>query len=274
MNSLAQADQRSWWSGRLTRRDAPSRPHVVTILERTESGSGVLSAITSEGEHAWIKGIGNAHDDQALVTERMVCGVSEALGLPVAPSQIVDVPASLAGHPLDKFGTHILRAGPAHASLNIEGAQEIDQLVHRDRDHNASRHAGVFAMWDLFLGQDQQWIYQTGEGYSTWSFDHSLWLARGEGDWHEAMLLDLVDSDWSAQEPSVGIDPEALNLTAARLRELSPSDLLATAASVPIEWGSPDSELEALCWFLYRRSRQVAERLEVMSHGLADANEA
>lgn len=272
VESLASPYERSWWNGKV------SRPHttvprlsVKAILDRTFSGSGVLKAVTSDREIAWIKGIGNGHGNQALVTERVVAGVSEHLDLPAVPTYVVDVPNVFSGYTLDKDRQTRLSPGPAHASTHIEDAVERDKLDLRNRDNNPIRHAGVAAMWDLFLGQDDQWLYDIQNDYSTWSYDHGLWLARSTNDWDEQMLRNLCDQEWQVRVDPRGFDPYALRDLAARLRSIEPTALISVAESVPVEWGTPDTDLEALCWFIYRRSRRVAGRLEVMSDELPDA---
>ncbi|MBA8920409.1 hypothetical protein [Nesterenkonia jeotgali] len=260
---------RAWWIGRLQRATVTScEDHVVAVLGRTYSGSGVLKVLSSTGEVEWVKAMGNAQGNQALTTERVVSGISDHLKLPAVDSHIIHIPGAFQGFEMDQWGQYRVVAGPAHASKHVEGAREGDSMKYRDRDSNAQRQAGIFAMWDLFLGQDEQWIYDTSKDYSIWSFDHSLWLTRGEGDWNEELLTRLDSREWQPYVTPAGLDPSALMQYAERLRRIEPAELIQVMNSVPVEWGTTDSDLEALAWFIYRRSSEVADRLEKMSDGI------
>lgn len=261
--------ERTWWDGQLQRAAVTHcEEHVVAVLDRTYSGSGVLKVLTSSGEVEWVKAMGNAQGNQALTTERVVSGISDHLELPAVDAHVVLIPDVFQGYSMDTWGQHRVVAGPAHASRHVEGAREGDAMKHRHRDGNAQRQAGIYAMWDLFLGQDEQWIYDTSKDYSIWSFDHSLWLTRGEGDWDEELLTRLSGREWQPQVSPTGIDPAALTQYATRLRAIEPTELIDVMNSVPVEWGTTDSDLEALAWFIYSRSSEVADRLEKMSDGI------
>jgi len=129
------------------------------------------------------------------------------------------------------------------------------------RDDNARRQAAMAGLWDLCVGEDPQWLYETGAAYSMWSYDHGLWFTTGEGDWDQSVLQRLVATDSSLAMLPAGASRERLTETAEAIENLSPETLLSVMSAVPVEWGTDDRDLEAMAWFLYARRSPVAERL-------------
>ena len=92
------------------------------------------------------------------------------------------------------------------------------------------------------------------------------WGDRSLGiDWNEQILVRLLGVDGSYPSPPDGLDVDELVRTAEAIEAISPPDLLAVVLAVPVEWGTSDSDLEAMAWFLYLRRRPVARRIRSLA---------
>lgn len=218
----------TWWHGRLAgSRIVEPADTVMTVLFATDSGCSTFRAMTESGDIYWVEAMGNGQDDQTLVTEQVVAGIGTVMGLCVRPECVLRVPENLAGQVLEN--DYRLRAGLAHGSAHLEAAEEVGSFEHRHTDHNAQRQVDIYGLWDLFLGQDEQWLCDQAGDYSIWSFDHSLWLARGGGDWDEETLIRLVDVPWPAMPSPTGLDQAAFHDVARRMLHITPEQSLTTA---------------------------------------------
>jgi len=114
------------------------------------------------------------------------------------------------------------------------------------------------------MGGDPQWLFDLANEYSTWSFDHGLWLG-GDGYWTRDSLERSCDLEWPWQETLSGLDRRVFSDFADRTAALTAQEILSAISEVPVEWGTPDSELEALAWFIYYRRTATAQRLRALS---------
>lgn len=263
---MSSARDESWWHGRLQRSSAShDYPSVLTVAQTTSSGADAFQAILSSGEVYWIKAMGNGQGDVALINELVVGRIADLLGACVRPHQIVMLPDELCRERLKPPSRLRPISGPAHGSLHLDNAVEVyEEFQHRDRDNNAEREVGIYALWDLCLGKDEQWLYDSAADFSVWSFDHSLWFGVESTEWDQPMCRALVDVPWGVNEADYPVDnlsASTFHTYAQKLRDITPADLLAILAAVPTEWGKSDRDLEVLGWMLYRRSRGVAQRL-------------
>ncbi|MBD8023463.1 hypothetical protein [Microbacterium gallinarum] len=203
---------------------------------------------------------GNHQGNQVLTNEVIVGEVGELLGAPVRERVLVVVPPAVcawADFPVRGVSGPLV----AHASHHVTGAVDDDELRYTKRDDNARRQAAMAGLWDLCVGEDPQWLYETSAAYSVWSYDHGLWFTTGEGDWDETILERLIDTDSTIPRLPAGINLDRLVEVADVINQLSPEQLLTVMSAVPVEWGTDDRDLEAMAWFLYSRRRPVAERL-------------
>lgn len=158
----------------------------------------------------------------------------------------------------------------AHASRAIDHCDERGrpQFDARARDDNRRRQVGIYALYDLFFGFDQQWLYDIDDDRAIYSHDHGLYLPPvGSGSWTESELIALVDEAHQLPDSPVGLDAAAIASTSAALRRLDRAALLAILRRVPTGWGVDDADLEALGWFLERRAPAVADRIEGLAIG-------
>lgn len=254
------------WRGRLTGRDAPRAAVTIRAPRRRalSSGAGAFLGLGSDGQQYWVKVPGNGQGDQVLVNEVIVGEIGRLIGAPVRERVLALVPPSVT-----TWSEFPVAASPialvAHASLHVPDAVDDDDLRYVKRDDNARRQAAIAALWDLCLGEDPQWLYETAAAYSIWSYDHGLWFTTGEGDWNESILERLVTVDGSMRSLPRGLDREELGQVAERIAALSVDDLLSVVSAVPVEWGTDDGNLEAMAWFLYHRRAPVATRLRQLA---------
>lgn len=261
-----------WWRGRLDGRDAPAaRVTLRAPRQRAlSSGAGAFLGLADDGHQYWVKVPGNEQGNQVLVNEIIVGELGRVLEAPVRENILLVVPPALTKW--DDFpGPRSDTALIAHGSLHVPGAVDDDDLRYTRRDDNARRQAAMVGLWDLCVGEDPQWLYETTAAYSIWSYDHGLWFTTGEGDWDAGVLARLVDVDGSFSQLPGGLDRGAMVAMADRIDSLLPETLLSVMSSVPVEWGTDDRNLEAMAWFLFRRRSQVATRLRRLAAVPSDA---
>lgn len=255
-------DSLAFWRGMLDGRRRPSASISVRApRERARSsGAGAFLALADNGRQYWVKVPGNPQGDQVLVNEVIVGELGRVLGAPVRERVLVVVPPSVTGwsdFPTRRSAVALV----AHGSLHVQGAVDDDALRYTKRDDNSRRQAAMVGLWDLCVGEDPQWLYETGAAYSMWSYDHGLWFATGEGDWNEGVLRRLVHAHAELVDLPRGINAERLRELAESIDGLTVEVLLSVVSAVPVEWGTGDRDLEAMAWFLYSRRRPVANRL-------------
>lgn len=195
-----------------------------------------------------------------LVNEVIVGALGLLLDAPVREHVIALVPPGLSlwnDFPVRRSNAGLI----AHASLHVPGAEDADELRYTGRDGNSRRQAALMGLWDLCVGEDPQWLYETTSAYSMWSYDHGLWFTTGEGDWDSEVLARLLEVDGSMAIRPNGLDADRFEEMAQALRALTPDQLLTVVSAVPLEWEADDRNLEAMAWFLFRRRESVAARL-------------
>lgn len=261
-------NEEQWWTDRVTTPPAiRNRPAVTNILYQSQSGSGAFLARLDDGGTAWTKALGNPQGDQALVTEFVCTEVGRLLGASVVDSMIVQLPPEFDGHSLEDAQGHTMRAGPAYASRHLGFTLETDSIAHGGGPDSVI--AGLSAMWDLLLGDDEQWLYTPFDEQMRGliSFDHSLWLARGPGDWDSAMLRRVADQPWPLDTSDAPLAAEAVATIVTQLRALRSEDILSLVSAVPVDWKVSTTDLATLGWFIWRRRESVARRVEKRGAG-------
>ena len=141
---------------------------------------------------------------------------------------------------------------------------EHRSLKHRERDDNARRHVGVFALYDWCWGGDEQWLYAEPEDRKLYSHDHGWYLPETGSTWDANTLVARVGEAHMAGWSPTGLDPTAVEEFAQRLRKLTHYELVTILRGIPQSWPVSDSELARVGWFLETRAGEVADRLESM----------
>lgn len=256
---------RDAWIGLLASRPRPEPDgFVVAAFQVADSGCKPFLGLAADGKQYWIKHVGNAHGIQSLVIERVVAAVGEMILAPVRPVALLEILPTMA---LDEMlrGAAVL-PGLAHASLHLDDAIEKEELTNTKDDGNRYRQPRFVALWELFAGEDPQWLYCKEDDFSVWTFDHGFWVTGGElGDWSGDDLAGMasVTSPW--EHSVAAMDAATFHDVADSLESLTVDDLLGAVATVPIVWGVPDRDLETLAWWVYCRRQQTAQSMRVLS---------
>lgn len=261
--------ERDAWRGLL---DSRLDPVEVLVIEQPLSqskggGSGSFPAEASDGRQWWVKPANNLQGGKVIVTENLVGSLGKLIGAPTCEVAIVRIPEEIAG--FEFVPGHVLEAGLTHASRGVEQAQEFHSLEYRQHDHNARRHAGVFALYDWCWGGDPQWLCDAADDQKLYSHDHGWYLPPEGQDWTETELVSQVDQPRELGHNSDGLESEAVEELAERLDQLGRDDLLPILSGVPESWPVANSELEALGFFLERRAPEVGKRLRQKIGGSA-----
>lgn len=231
---------------------------LVAPVRRTDSGSGAFLGLASDGHQYWVKAPNNPQGIRTLAAEVIVHGVGSLLGAPVCQTALIDIPEGMNWRFTPQ---HRLRGGIGHASRNVENAVVSDEWeAYSSLDHNRERQASLFALWDLCMGGDPQWLHQVTKDYSIWTFDHGFWLG-GDGDWSLESLRRVGSKPWQYDlDPGV-TSARALHSAADAIRALPRESIRDVTRFVPIEWGIPQEDLDELADILFVRAEGVAERL-------------
>jgi len=217
-------------------------------------------AADSNGDHWWVKPLNNDQGERVTVTEAIVAAAGALVSAPVCDSAIVFLPPEIEGWEF-RPGSKIM-SGYAHASRGVANALEHRELLYRDRNDNARRHVGVFAIYDWCWGGDDQWLYAETEDRMLYSHDHGWYLPETGPTWNIDALISKVRQAHTARWPAAGLNAEVIAGCAERLRELTRAELLSALSGIPDSWPVSDLELERVGWFLENRASGVADRLE------------
>ncbi len=266
--SDASGAARADWSGLLAGlRHDPEDPItlVMPLQSSPAGGSGTFLGVDVDSRRWWIKPLNNLQHPLVTVTEHLVARAGALVGAPVCEAEIIRIPPELAGWEFRPGAT--LEPGLAHGSLAVDPAVEEHALTFRDRDDNARRHAGVFALYDWCWGADDQWLYDEGDERKVYSHDHGWYLPAEGPTWDEQTLLARIDESHLPAYPTGGLDAGELIELARRLEALVTEDLVGVLKGVPSSWPVDDEDLEALGFFLLRRAPAVAARLRGITGG-------
>lgn len=241
----------------------PCRVSLLAPLQRSASDSGAFLGLASDGQNYWVKPPRNPQGSRTLVAEAVVYGIGRLIGAPVPTDAIVEIPAAF---DWEYSAAYRLRGGMGHGSLNIDDAVVAEEWgTYSQLDDNRRRQAYILALWDLCMGGDPQWLYQTTGGYCIWSFDHGFWLA-GESDWTIESLKRIGTSPWQFElDPGVA-SASGLREAADRLDGLSLVEIQAVTSSVPLDWEATKQELSELASVLFLRTEGVTARLRTAAN--------
>ena len=234
---------------------------MKVAMHTAESGtSGAFLGSDSHNKQWWVKPLNNKQGERVVITEAIVGTVGRLIGAPVCQTAIVRIPDSLQGQ---KLGRGLrLEPGLAHASRKVDAADEYRFLRYRDRDQNRVRHAGVFALYDWCWGGDDQWLYSGAADCELFSHDHGYYLPDVGPSWSEDSLMAHVDQPHPLRASTDGLDRTEIIRLASELRKLDATSLVESLRMIPQQWPVTDEELECVGWFLQRRAKAVANRLD------------
>lgn len=262
--------KREDWEGILPARTDPAVGPSVVLIGGPGGGSWSSPVrVTADDGHDYFVKFPEACPDPAdrtsVAIEMIVAQVGRLIGAPVVDAALMRIPPELLGQEI-KPGVPI-SSTVAHASLALDQCDELGrpQLIARSQDDNRRRHAGVYALFDWFMGCDQQWLYDLSDDRRLYSHDHGLYLPPlGRGYWTEAELSSAVHLPHVLPDDPAGLSPSGVTVVADALCAVQRSDLVAVLSRVPVSWSVTNSDLEALGWFLENRAPEVADRLNAL----------
>ena len=230
-------------------------------------GSGAFLGRASDDEEYWIKVLQGPQGDRVPITEQIVGRVGKLIGAPTCAVQTIYIPKAVSGWEYRDGRT--LEAGCGHASLEVSGAVEEEKgnLKHRNRDANASRHAGYFALFDWCWGDDAQGLLALTRDHEFYSHDHGHFLPPGGGRWTVAALEERLEEPHEFPDDGGGLDMLAVNELVNRLEGLERGELAFALSAIPRAWPVTTDELESVGFFLEVRAPRVAERLKTRFGG-------
>jgi hypothetical protein len=178
---------------------------------------------------------------------------------------IARIPEELVGWEfVDAVG---LEQGFCHASLAIEPAAEVNDLIERERDDNQRRYAGIEALYDWCWGGDDQWLVCDAEDKKVYSHDHGWYLPETGANWDESSLLARIDEPHPSPKTPGDLALKHREFFASRLKEVTRDKLAAILRAIPLDYPVSDADIEAAGFFLERRTEQVASRLRAGGGG-------
>ncbi len=158
-----------------------------------------------------------------------------------------------------------LESGYGHGTQTVNAAvEERGVPAHRAEDDNRRRHVGLYALYDWCWGSDEQYLHATTDDWRIYSHDHGWYLPESGPDWTESTLASRVADPHPLLLAPSGLDQAAVEDVAQNLESLGREALREVLRGVPVAWGVPDSDLEALGWFLETRAQPVAARLRAL----------
>ena len=254
---------RDAWTG-VIRRDpvGPVLQLDVPIQQSAQGSSGTYRALCSDGKEWWVKPINQLQGGKTIVNDQVLARVGLLIAAPVCKVSLVEVTADTEGFEF-RPGQFTV-AGLSHGSAHIgDPLVEDRNLRDRNRDDNARRHAGMFALWDWCCGGDDQWLYAGAQDNQAYAHDLGHFLP-GMNNWTVDTLTGAVNDPHVPPWPTPGLDIGEVNRLADALEAIDQRALLSALNGVPSTWPVTDAELETLGWFLHVRAIGVSQRLRLL----------
>ncbi len=261
--------ERSEWDGLVRNRADPSGGPSLAVIVGAAGGSW-SSPVRATGDDArdyfakFPELCPNPPDRMSVVTEMVVARAGRLIGAPTCETVVMRVPAEIQGELLKGVA---ITSSFVHASVALDNCDEKrPQLPDRGHDDNRRRHTTLYALYDWFMGWDQQWLRDLDDDLAVYSHDHGLYLPPvGSGYWTEGDLQSNVDTAWPLPDDAMGLLPAAISETADALRAVTRADLQSLLMQVPPTWPVTDEQLEGLGWWMERRAPAVAGRIEQLA---------
>jgi hypothetical protein len=239
---------------------------VGPISDMPSTWAGPFRAVASDNREYFIKSLETCPFGQgaSLAVELIVSRIGDLIGAPVCETSLIQVPEEFDNYEV-RPGTQI-RQGWAHGSLAIERAALVRRdLGGRNRNDNARRHVGAYALYDWCFGEDRQWLHDLDDDRAVYSHDHGLYFpTTGTKSWTREQLLYKVGDPHELPEVATGLSSEEIERVAHRIENVPREAIVEILNSVPSTWPVSNEDLEALGFFLETRAPDVAGRLRML----------
>ena len=245
--------------------DTP-RPAIVSVTKTANTGTRPFLALTDSGDYYWCKQLQNDHGPQSTINEVVCSVIGDALGAPVAPWSLIDVPPELVGAstPSGQAGvTNTVQSLPVFGSKLFHFADIWDaseKIRFTRRDGNEERIPRLIALGILCNAKDLQVIHDTSDDMRIYSVDHGMWFGSDESLWVLAPSSELYGRT-EIGHPQQAIPKhfwcEALDAVAS----LSPDLKVDVLCAIPEEWEVPHHQVEILVQYCLDRREYTIERL-------------
>jgi hypothetical protein len=248
------------------RRDATMLRRATAFQHRYGSHQGPIR-FGCGNDGAWV--VKGHQFPKEAATEMIAYSLGAAIGAPVPPFGIVEVPADL------------IRRTPALRNIRYPPGQwfgsrfvagvtnlvdDVKEMCYLHTDVRQNRHR--FAMLALFYGwagtwTDVQFIYDTNSPCLVNSVDHGHFFPKGP-EW-DASSLDgctEVAEMLPSMVQAVNLAPAELRSAAQKFRRLDRTAVITAAVARPLDsWGIDVKERVAVARYLHRRGEQLADDL-------------
>ncbi len=239
------------------------RPFVRTVLEVADkTGSKPFHCLASDGKHYWCKRPFGPNGIEEVVNEVTSSLIGEAIGAPIRPWTMLDIPDELVGSMVGEGeGRYRLQKEPVFASLHLPYAVNEDTVKDVARDHNTDRFPLLIALWLLCNAEDIQVLYDNSADRTAWSIDHGFWFGSHEFPWN------LDGPEYRSGRPVLPpmrekIPEECWDQAIGAVDHFDRSFVTdKVLASVPDAWGVDDEDCRRLVNYAYGRKSYAVEEL-------------
>ncbi|HMT04826.1 MAG TPA: hypothetical protein PKD76_04700 [Solirubrobacterales bacterium] len=211
-----------------------------------------------DGHDYWCKVVENPMSDRVPTNELIAAGIGEKLGVAMPKTRIMDVTELIGWEFVEG---RFIRNRWAFGSRNVIGGTPTHDLKHEQRDGNSKRYVGFYALYDLLVGGDPQWLINVTDDHGYLSFDHGHFFPGGP-DWSTRSLRPALQTEaHRLNQPPGNLDLDEVNRVGTAIESLSRADIDEVVSRVPPEWPVSDPELAALAGFIDARRETVTARL-------------
>jgi len=241
------------WSARIAAAArARERPLRAETFHRTIESMSCPALLTCEDSRAYV--VKGSQVAKWNIADRVVATLGIAIGAPVFPPVLVDVPQEL----LDaEPALARVRAGIGHGTLFMDGVHDSYAPMYHEQPVNRPRYAALALLFGWTVADDSQYLFENADPFRVWSVDHGGFLANGP-DWSLGNLE-------SAPPPE--LDPDIVRIcrlveaefseVRAVLAAVSSDQIAAAVASPPTVWGIDEPRRIELAVFLQSRIQRL-----------------
>jgi hypothetical protein len=242
----------------------PAHLEAEVFEQRFTTFSQPVKVLCNDGFSYVIKARNTVRPEtpRVMITDQIAGRIGESLRAPVGRPALVNVAADLITESAPDQMGHLL-PGVAHASLWVEGVDEVRSITHLDVPGNRSRFVLLFVLYSLFGASDHQYNYAQHPPRLVYSMDHGHFFPAPGG------VPNWTADGLASAEPAT-LDPvlSGCNFTAdektnarTALQSLRSEDVLRAISFPRDEWGINMEERVAITEYLWHRRTALLQLL-------------